>query len=161
MEGREGEFGRACFVAVVAATRHDIADSDLFNVLFLSGWCLLLLVSVSSVRHFTVLKCDKAEAKSWDEVWKSGEVDKNQDSLQNTQKDVSRTTDRETNNSSATQSGADERGGHGWVLMLFVLLAVGSSQVHLKGGCRFLKLRIDSGYEEFAAVYEVRVEGSA
>ena len=42
-----------------------------------------------SVRHFTIFKCDKPEAKSWEEVWKSGEVDKNQDSLQNTQKDVS------------------------------------------------------------------------
>lgn len=29
----------------------------------------------------------------------------------------------------------------------------------MKSGCRFLKLRIDDGYEEFAAVYEVRVEG--
>ena len=40
------------------------------------------------MRHFTVLKCDKSEAKSWDELWKSGEVDRNQDSLQHTQKDV-------------------------------------------------------------------------
>lgn len=32
-------------------------------------------------------------------------------------------------------------------------------QFHSKSGLRYLKLRIDSGYEEFAAVYEVRVEG--
>ena len=49
---------------------------------------LAVLPSSSSVRHFTVLKCDKSEAKSWDELWKSGEVDRNQDSLQHTQKDV-------------------------------------------------------------------------
>ena len=33
------------------------------------------------------------------------------------------------------------------------------AQIHSKSAIRFLKLRIDSGYEEFAAVYEVRVEG--
>jgi hypothetical protein len=51
--------------------------------------CSRRSASPPPVRQFTVLKCDKAEAKAWEEVWKSGEVDHAQDSLQNTQKDVS------------------------------------------------------------------------
>jgi hypothetical protein len=70
------------------------------------------------VRRFTLFKCDKSEPKQWDEIWSSGEVDRNLDALQHSNKSVS-----------------------------------------LKVPIRFLKLRIDAGYEEFAAVYEVRVEG--
>jgi len=70
------------------------------------------------VRRFTVFKCDKSEPKSWDEVWNSGEVDRNLDALQHTQK-----------------------------------------QLSIKSPVRFLKLRLDAGWEEFVAVYEVQVEG--
>ena len=52
------------------------------------GRCWVLSLSLRAVKHFTLLKCDKSEAKSWDELWKSGEVDRNMDALQNTQKQV-------------------------------------------------------------------------
>jgi hypothetical protein len=41
-----------------------------------------------------VFKCEKPEAKSWDEIWKSGEVDKNQDALQATRKEVRKREER-------------------------------------------------------------------
>jgi hypothetical protein len=78
----------------------------------------LVFCSSPPVRRFTLFKCDKSEPKQWDEIWSSGEVDRNLDALQHSNKSVS-----------------------------------------LKVPIRFLKLRIDAGYEEFAAVYEVRVEG--
>lgn len=100
-----------------------------------------------------MFKCDKPEPKSWDELWKSGDVDRNMDAMQNTQKQV-----RPLCSLPDASLPLDKLS---WLTLLSFSLSLSRSvcQVGLKSPIRFLKLRLDSGYEEFVAVYEVRIEG--
>jgi len=81
------------------------------------GGTVEVVLKSRHVRVFTLLTSARGDAKVWDELFKSNEVEKSQYEMQTTTK-----------------------------------------QIRLPASVRHVKLRIDNGWEEFAAVHELRIE---